>query len=332
MDLSDENTYFEWKISNYWMQKWKKAKDKDAFFSPAFNTIGAEWELKIFPNGWDTNGTGIMYIRCKSIKTDEKEIMFCHYIAIDALNHCQIHFEGKTIENDGGIECDAPFKWHDIQNQSAITIVIKLWRTGSIEKNEARLVSNIYSERMTKLKDSAVNLKSVTLRNTKNNVLVRNQYIQCYQQTITSLKREKEGIESHLKTVAMRDLKKQEQIIKLQKEVGNLEHIQLENSKLKEENEIMKAKLAKVAMKQVKTFVSEKEMEISKNKMETQNEFDGKLKLDEKRLNEWKIDSMSIKNELQKEQELDDRDDSNTHLLLDRFIECKALCDKQQIR
>eukprot|EP01083_Nonionella_stella_P241582 843508_1 len=280
MDLSDENTYFEWKISNYWMQKWKKAKDKDAFFSPAFNTIGAEWELKIFPNGWDTNGTGIMYIRCKSIKTDEKEIMFCHYIAIDALNHCQIHFEGKTIENDGGIECDAPFKWHDIQNQSAITIVIKLWRTGSIEKNEARLVSNIYSERMTKLKDSAVNLKS----------------------TITSLKREKEGIESHLKTVAMRDLKKQEQIIKLQKEVGNLEHIQLENSKLKEENEIMKAKLVKVAMKEVKTFVSEKEIVISKKKMETQKEFDGKLKLDEKRLNEWKIDSISIKNELQSEQ------------------------------
>eukprot|EP01083_Nonionella_stella_P313289 1123994_1 len=66
--------------------------------------------------------------------------------------------------------------------------------------------------------------------------------------------------------------------------------------------------------------------------METQNEFDGKLKLDEKRLNEWKIDSMSIKNELQIVQELDDSDDSYTHLLLDRFIECKALCDKQQIR
>eukprot|EP01083_Nonionella_stella_P163163 536218_1 len=97
----------------------------------------------------------------------------------------------------------------------------------------------------------------------------------------------------------------------------------------------MKAMLVEVAMKEVKTFVSEKEIVISKRKMETQNEFGGKLKMDGQRLNEWKIDSISIKNELQseqKEQELNDRDESNTHLLLDRFIECKALCDKQQIR
>eukprot|EP01083_Nonionella_stella_P170894 582636_1 len=26
MDVSDANTYFEWKVNNYWMQKWKNAK------------------------------------------------------------------------------------------------------------------------------------------------------------------------------------------------------------------------------------------------------------------------------------------------------------------
>eukprot|EP01083_Nonionella_stella_P158832 517384_1 len=137
MEVSDENTYFEWTVSNYLLRKWKIAKGKDAFFSPKFDTIGAEWELKIFPN-YKAEGRGHMCIRCTSIKTDEKEITYCHYIAIEALNHCQINFEGNTIKNDQGIVCDSPFKWNDIQNQHVITIGIKVWTTGSIESNEAR--------------------------------------------------------------------------------------------------------------------------------------------------------------------------------------------------
>eukprot|EP01083_Nonionella_stella_P058653 153604_1 len=40
MALSEANTYFEWKVNNYWMQKWKNAKYKTRFISPQFNAIG----------------------------------------------------------------------------------------------------------------------------------------------------------------------------------------------------------------------------------------------------------------------------------------------------
>eukprot|EP01083_Nonionella_stella_P071887 193394_1 len=33
MDLSDANTYFEWKVNNYLIQKWKNAKYKEGFAS-----------------------------------------------------------------------------------------------------------------------------------------------------------------------------------------------------------------------------------------------------------------------------------------------------------
>eukprot|EP01083_Nonionella_stella_P249896 863607_1 len=98
MDLSDENIYFEWKVSNYWMQKWKNAKYKTRFLSPTFKSIGGQWFIGICPNGWTTEGTAYLYIWCKSIESEEKEINFCHYVEIKALNHCQICFDGKTVK------------------------------------------------------------------------------------------------------------------------------------------------------------------------------------------------------------------------------------------
>eukprot|EP01083_Nonionella_stella_P249897 863608_1 len=135
MDVSDANTYFEWKVSNYLMQQWKKAKYKRAFCSPKFNAIGGEWYIGIYPNGWYTEGTAYLDIRCKSIESDEKQINFCHYVEIKALNFCQICFDGKIVKKSESVSCNSPFKWNDIKNESQITIGIKIWRKGAIDNS-----------------------------------------------------------------------------------------------------------------------------------------------------------------------------------------------------
>eukprot|EP01083_Nonionella_stella_P175304 610103_1 len=40
MDVSDGNTYFEWKVSNELIQQWKSAQYKKVFHSPRFNAVG----------------------------------------------------------------------------------------------------------------------------------------------------------------------------------------------------------------------------------------------------------------------------------------------------
>eukprot|EP01083_Nonionella_stella_P044471 119725_1 len=69
MDVSDANTYFEWKVNHHWMQKWKNTQYKYWFCSPMFNAIGAEWQLRIYPNGynWMSNGDAELYIYCTDI-------------------------------------------------------------------------------------------------------------------------------------------------------------------------------------------------------------------------------------------------------------------------
>eukprot|EP01083_Nonionella_stella_P126197 381829_1 len=137
MDVSDDKTYFEWKVSHHWMRRWKNAQYKQAFRSPVFHAIGAEWYLRIYPNGWSTKGEAWLDIVCESIESDEKEINLSHFIAIESMNHHQTHFDGNTIKEGGLIACTSPFKWNDIQNQSEMTICVKIWKTGSIEKNQA---------------------------------------------------------------------------------------------------------------------------------------------------------------------------------------------------
>eukprot|EP01083_Nonionella_stella_P066795 176205_1 len=134
MDVSDANTYFEWKVSNYWMQKWESAKYKKVFFSPAFHAIGGKWKIRIYPNGWYTEGAADLDIKCKSIESDEQEINVCHYGEIKALNYCQISFDGKRVKKGEAVRCNSAFKWNDIKNESQITIGIKIWRNGSLEK------------------------------------------------------------------------------------------------------------------------------------------------------------------------------------------------------
>eukprot|EP01083_Nonionella_stella_P020876 57912_1 len=120
MDLSDANTYFEWKVNNYWMQKWKNAKYGKAFWSPSFNAFGGEWSIVIYPNGCNTEGTAYLHIWRKSSDSGEKEINICHYIEIKALNYWQICFDGKTVKRGDKVRCNSPFKWNDIKNESEL--------------------------------------------------------------------------------------------------------------------------------------------------------------------------------------------------------------------
>eukprot|EP01083_Nonionella_stella_P150352 478870_1 len=198
MDVSDANTYFEWKVNNYWMQKWKNAKYKKEFFSPKFNAVGGEWYIGIYPNGWTTEGTADLYIMCHSIESDEQEIDVCHYIEIKSLNYCQICFDGKTVKEDEVVPCNSPFKWNDLKNESQITIGIKIWRKGAIDTGELRLISEKMMHLQKELKQMSDEKREAKSQ-------------------MASLTRENEEITSKLKDFAMIDLKQQQQITKLQK-------------------------------------------------------------------------------------------------------------------
>eukprot|EP01083_Nonionella_stella_P114495 338604_1 len=94
MDVSDANTYFEWKVNNYWMQKWKNAKYKKAFFSPKFNAIGGEWYFAIYPNGNATEGIAFIELYCASIECKEKELNVSYYVDSVSLEYSQTNCSG----------------------------------------------------------------------------------------------------------------------------------------------------------------------------------------------------------------------------------------------
>eukprot|EP01083_Nonionella_stella_P191259 708064_1 len=239
MDASNANTYFEWKVNNHLMQQWKNAKHKKVFHSPQFNAIGAEWYVGIYPNGWQTEGTAHLYICCHSTESDEDEIYLCHYISIESLNHYQIKFDGDAVKKGAIRTCDSPFKWNDIQNESELTICIKLWKKGSFNKKEARVLSNIYSEKEMKLRqensETAMNLQSVNAECMET--------IDNLNSQMAALKQENEGIGAKLRSFAMRDLKTQEEIMKLRNEN---ERLTTENTQLNEECKETKLELIRV--------------------------------------------------------------------------------------
>eukprot|EP01083_Nonionella_stella_P191260 708066_1 len=224
MDASNANTYFEWKVNNHLMQQWKNAKHKKVFHSPQFNAIGAEWYVGIYPNGWQTEGTAHLYICCHSTESDEDEIYLCHYISIESLNHYQIKFDGDAVKKGAIRTCDSPFKWNDIQNESDLTVCIKL-----LENSEkAMKLQPEYS-------DTTENLQSV---NTECLETIDNLNSQ-----ITSLRQVNEGIGAKLRSFAMRDLKTQEELMKLRNE---LERIKAENTQLNEECKETKLELIRI--------------------------------------------------------------------------------------
>eukprot|EP01083_Nonionella_stella_P170603 580945_1 len=232
MDVSDDNTYFEWKVNQHWMQRWENAQYKHDFYSPMFNAMGAEWKLKIYPNGWSTDGEAELDIVCQSIESDEKEIMFSHFIAIESTNFCETHFDGNTIEKDGCVTCTSPFKWNDIQNESEMTICVKVWKPGSIRHNVPRLVSNMYSEEIMKIRKESSREQRAN------------------EETIGKLKTEIASLKHENETLAMRDKEKEQEIIQLRKETEDLQN--------------------SVAMREIKRFVVLEEVVIDKEIIETQ--------------------------------------------------------------
>eukprot|EP01083_Nonionella_stella_P054260 143299_1 len=159
MDVSEDNTYFEWKITNYWLKKWKNAKYEQVFLSPVFNAMGQEWRMAIWPNGETIEGTADLYIVCDSVESDDEiELNVCHYIGIDAVNHCQIHFDGNIVnKDDDNFDCTSPFQLDDIK--SDITICIKIWEKG--DRNEQYFV---LKDQMMKLQHQSAE----TIRNLQN--------------------------------------------------------------------------------------------------------------------------------------------------------------------
>eukprot|EP01083_Nonionella_stella_P099672 280237_1 len=150
MDVSEGNTYLEWKVNNHLMQRWKDPKCK-LFASPQFNAIGETWRIVINPKGAKAKGTADFWVVCKPFESDEKEINVCHYIGIHALNYHQINFDGNNVtKKENEVDFDSPFKWNDIQNELEITICVKLWEKGSINNDQVQLISNIHEEKMRK--------------------------------------------------------------------------------------------------------------------------------------------------------------------------------------
>eukprot|EP01083_Nonionella_stella_P000697 1979_1 len=130
------------------------------------------------------------------------------------------------------------------------------------------------------------------------------------QNQMTSLTRKHEGIRA-----------------KLTQEKKALQH---ENDTLKRDNNRMATRLQEFAMNQIKTCDARQEVVMQKETMEKQKQFDVKLQMDENRLREWNLNSIKIENELKCE-EKEDVIQTTKHLL-DRYMECKTLCETQQIR
>eukprot|EP01083_Nonionella_stella_P249440 862523_1 len=160
MDVSTSDTLFEWKITKHFLQKWKNAKKGECFYSPIFNAIGHEWELWIYPNGKDAEGTAHLKIICNDLKKGDC-VSVCYYtdtIGLDS-DVCQIGLE-KTIkktedENVTWIVCGPPFNFNDIQNQSEINIAIRLRRTELMNKDQLRSIANLYSNQNKKISPKA---------------------------------------------------------------------------------------------------------------------------------------------------------------------------------
>eukprot|EP01083_Nonionella_stella_P028821 79423_1 len=169
--------------------------------------------------------------------------------------------DGNVARKDEEIECSSPFNWNDIQNETEITIVIRIWKTGSIDNKEERLISNIYS----------------VCEHRKDKMIE-------YSETIANLKKE---------------------------------------------NERMKSELEKVS----KPFDSaERAFVIEEDVMKKQKGIDFDLTIDETRLNEWKLYSVQIKNELKRTPQETVQTTASCARLLNKYIQCKTRCNKQQIR
>eukprot|EP01083_Nonionella_stella_P302566 1043720_1 len=262
MDARDTNTYFEWKVSNHLMSKWKNAKFKKEFCSPSFKAIGATWHMHIYPNGWKTEGSAAADLWCQSIESDEKENVSCsYYIGIDSLNHYQINFNEIPLKEGEYIRCNSPFNWRDIQNLSEITICVKVWRTGSIDANEAQLIANLYSEKMMKLRNelsvgaiARVQKENEALRRQRdetivtmyNTVLIREDSITSLERQLEQLRNEKDR---EIEQLRNRDGQRQEEMMQLNNEN---ERITRENTELNEE-----CKETKLELRRVKTELNQ---------------------------------------------------------------------------
>eukprot|EP01083_Nonionella_stella_P109945 321255_1 len=154
MDVTQKDVYFEWKVSNYLLQKWKNAKPEQIFVSPKFDTIGGEWRMEIYPNGIElSEGTAALCIGCyKSNHSNDEELNVCYYVDVIPFDS-QIDLDGNTIDTKMDVQsqfivCDSPFLLKDIQNESSITIGVKLWQLESIDQYETQFLSNLYSNKM----------------------------------------------------------------------------------------------------------------------------------------------------------------------------------------
>eukprot|EP01083_Nonionella_stella_P110996 325268_1 len=112
--------------------------------------MGGEWCLRVYPNGTTTKGTAELEIVCKSTDTDEKEMDVYHYVDIIAMGYCQIGDGSAIKQSNDRITCTSPFQLGDIQDQSEMTICVKLWKKKlkSMDPNEVQILSNLYSGKM----------------------------------------------------------------------------------------------------------------------------------------------------------------------------------------
>eukprot|EP01083_Nonionella_stella_P089641 250186_1 len=319
MDVSDGNTTFEWKVNNHLIEQWKNAKYKKGFISPLFNAIGAQWFLQIHPNGRSTKGTADLYICCRSIKSGEKEINVCHSIAIEieGLGYSDKAFH-DTIKKHASIKCNSPFKLRAIQKECGIIMCITICETGSHDTNEVS-ISKLHDKQNTCIvqnnnhKQHNEDVKEEEeAKGSAMRVVLRHTVVNLKSQ-LTALQCEHEALGSKLKVLAMSDLKKQQEIVRI-----------------KQEHEEIKAKHRRVAMTEIKSFEPSQEISIDNHIVKKQQGFDDKILMNEKRLHKWKADLELIKRQLKYEEK--DSVDQNTEHVLKRFMECKILCDQQELR
>eukprot|EP01083_Nonionella_stella_P153213 491935_1 len=239
MDVREENTDFEWKITNNWLRRWKNPKyndNKRSFESPIFQAIGQEWFIAI-------SLPGSLYL--SMLGRSIKELDVCYYVGfgIDHDASCQIDFNGDTVNKENGyciFLCTSPFQ---LGNDSEFTICVKIWEKGSIERNEGRLMANIYSAKMRKLQKmntEALQSMETEINQLKKRLDAQNERNNCvksgYDKEIETLRHANERLKSKSEKAiidhmeAIKSLNSFTQSLQTQ-----IARLQIENTRLKEE-------------------------------------------------------------------------------------------------
>eukprot|EP01083_Nonionella_stella_P125467 379517_1 len=169
-NYQNKNGFIEWKINRNLMHQFKNANDRQMFHSPQFKTIdGTIWRIRFYPynKAYISSGECTLCVECVKLSAKKRRIGVNFSFNIMELDWCADYAD--TFDKDGCARgCVKSLKPEQLNNLGVMTVKCSVEETMDVrdensyfewkvlnygfDKNEARLVSNIYSEKEMKLR------------------------------------------------------------------------------------------------------------------------------------------------------------------------------------